>query len=1177
MYLKSLVLKGFKSFADRSVLNLEPGITAIVGPNGSGKSNIVDAVLWVLGERNARHLRGQAMEDVIFAGSSVRKPVGIAEVDLVLDNSDGTIAVDFDELVISRRMYRNGESEYLVNGTVVRRMDVLDILHDSGLGTGTHSIISQGSLDSVLQSSPEERRALIEEAAGVLKHKQRREKSERKLASMEANLNRVQDLAAELKRQLGPLERKAKRAITYQSLSQEAAELNLALAVDRLRSLKLEWEEILKKEEALSKELSEKKDSSDRFEQAVSGLQAQIREGSVEEGKVRQDYQRASSVSDRVDSATLLIHEKLRAAQDYEADIRISREESAERLTHAKREKEASQERLNEVSAAMQTAQEKVDALHLQKNEAKNVLEDAESRAQAILERIQEIHDAEDQAKRKRESLQDRISQANAQTHLVQARRMELEGRIDKAQKNLELLQGDLEDKRKAIAQLEASVAHQTDVTQSAAEERDKARTALDTANGDLARLRGERDAEAAKSFEDPALAWLLEHKQDLPVRIDRLVKSLTVPQGMEVLVEHLLGQDSQAVVVDDADGAKTISHSLSLQARGGSVSLIMRHDARTQKTSPVDSDHLLINELTYPEEMKEVVFALLGDVVLCSSRDEAFAAHKTDTKNRRFASLDGCVVWPQGKVSIFGKPKNLDDSVLGHERALKELEASLKEAERRCSRAQDAHQKAEVQASEAQDKLLDLRRTLAQDRGTVESVERQVRSAQDELGQLEKEMAEVEVQTQKMRADLGALKPDLTQIEEEIAKLQSEAQKKAPQQRELEEELKTLRASDNEIGQHLQAAQLELATYSERRAYAARMVETRERDMQNELHQQEQSQENLLRKLVAQKRSRALLKVLEALSQSMSIRISSLDTAVHAAKNSSSGLHEQVDSMRRQAQQARTALDETNSRMSELHVEKGRLELQVESAIRAIEEDCETSLDEAVKLPELSDRHETEERFFKLQRRIKNMGTINPDAAEEYEALKERYTYLDAQLQDLEHARQSLKRIVRVIDARMKDDFVNTFDTVNANFQEIFSLLFPGGSGSLVLDMPDDLENTGVEVQVQPSGKRILKMGLLSGGEKSLTALALLFAVYRTRSTPFYILDEVEAALDDSNLRRLITYLESLRKDTQLIMITHQRRTMEMADVLFGVSMQSDGVTKVVSQRLERALAQAQ
>ncbi len=335
MYLKSLVLKGFKSFADRSALTLEPGITAVVGPNGSGKSNISDAVLWVLGERNAKNLRGQAMEDVIFAGSSARKASGLAEVDLVLDNSDGTLPVDFDEVAITRRMYRNGESEYLINGTVARRMDVLDILHDSGLGTGTHSIISQGSLDSILQSKPEDRRALIEEAAGVLKHKQRKAKSERKLANMDQHLLRARDVVGEVARQLGPLERKAKKARTYQELAAQQAEMSLTIAVDDLRGLQKEWDAAKAREAALAAELEERRGAIEEAEAAVEALQERIRQQTLDAGDLSRRHRAAATAVERFDSAAMMLRERRRAATARAGELELSIEANAVKADEA--------------------------------------------------------------------------------------------------------------------------------------------------------------------------------------------------------------------------------------------------------------------------------------------------------------------------------------------------------------------------------------------------------------------------------------------------------------------------------------------------------------------------------------------------------------------------------------------------------------------------------------------------------------------------------------------------------------------------------------------------------------------------------------------------------------------------------------------------------------------------
>jgi len=433
VYLKSLVLKGFKSFADRSVLSLEPGITAIVGPNGSGKSNISDAVLWVLGERNARHLRGQAMEDIIFSGSAARKAVSIAEVDLVLDNSDHTLPVEFDEVVITRRMFRSGESEYLVNGVVSRRLDVLDILHDTGLGTGTHSIISQGSLDSILQSRPEDRRALIEEAAGVLKHKQRKEKSARKLASMDNHLARVRDVTAEVARQLGPLERKAKRAAAYQEAHTTLVDLRVALAVDDLRKLQKEWDKVCAAETEVSGEVESRRAAVAAAEQKVSDIQELIRRESEDAGDLSRRHRRAENLAERLDSAEMLVRERRRSAIDYEADLKSSLDGAASRLLQADKELEQAKAQLSAVLADCEAAEAKASQLQKNRDGLEQRRHSVEDEIEQIALDLRACEDAIDEAKRNQAFLKDTLSNGMAHMKVVEARRTELSADVERA------------------------------------------------------------------------------------------------------------------------------------------------------------------------------------------------------------------------------------------------------------------------------------------------------------------------------------------------------------------------------------------------------------------------------------------------------------------------------------------------------------------------------------------------------------------------------------------------------------------------------------------------------------------------------------------------------------------------------------------------------------------------
>lgn len=1179
MYLKSLVLKGFKSFADRSVLSLEPGITAIVGPNGSGKSNISDSVLWVLGERNAKNLRGQAMEDVIFAGSSARKSVGIAEVDLVLDNSDGTLPVDYNEVAVTRRMYRSGESEYLINGSLARRMDVLDILHDSGLGTGTHSIISQGSLDSILQSKPEDRRAIIEEAAGVLKHKQRKLKSQRKLEQMDAHLTRVRDVAAEVERQLKPLERKAKRAQAYQGLADELAELSLMLAVDDLRILQNKWGTATELEKELDERLAAMREAIDAAEKEIEALQVKIQERNVDTGELSRQYRRAQSALERFDATTLLLHEKKRAAMGYEGEIQVSLAANKEKAKQAQADRAQALAQLEEVAAEKAKADAQVESLLAEQKEL--------SEKRGALERsVQEWSGKEKSLAREIEAT--RLAQAetnelltNSRAHekLIAGHSKELEIQLAHAKSDYDRAFSAAEANEQKLAdlkQLEEKARHDVSDAFSAREQaRESFDSMRDAASLLASEIRGLEEVERASEAAGPALAWLMEHIQEFETSIAPLSHVIIAPKGSESLVEQLLGGDLAALFVSDTASANAIAEALVEIDETGEVVLLPEKGMSALGVSAKTGERL-IDLLQYPEEYAQAVSALLGDVYLCESRQEALAAHEADDTNARFATRDGFVIWPNGKI-VIGANRHDEEGTLARHRRIEELKTELVQAEKAQAEAQQSRDAADEALRIAQGESLKLSQDLAQLKGQTDSSKEELKRAEEKLAALQREFEDLERQRTEAQEVLKTAQPTADELVAKLAELEKNLEEAKQNAARLQQEVAPLRKRANDLSNEFSEARLAAATSAERETYTKRVVDAREREIESILAQDEVAKENLAKKALARTRVVPLLAVFEELSDSAKKWTQRLEDETLAAQDSSSGLHAAMNEARKKGREAHDAFDEVNAKLSQARVDKGRLEVQVEAAVGTIVNECKTPLETALALPPLEDRAETEDKTFKLRRRIANMGTINPDAAVEYEQLKQRYDYMALQLDDLNSARRSLSKIVSVIDARMKDDFVKTFEQVNINFQEIFAILFPGGSAELSLVDPDDPENTGVEVTAQPRGKRITKMMLMSGGEKSLTALALLFAVYRIRSTPFYILDEVEAALDDSNLRRLCSYLDSLRHTTQLIMITHQRRTMEMADVLYGISMQADGVTRVVSQKLEHALAHAE
>lgn len=1181
MYLKSLNLKGFKSFADRTVMRFEPGLAAVVGPNGSGKSNISDAVLWVLGERNAKNLRGQSMEDVIFSGSSARKPVGVAEVELLLDNSDATLPVDFDEVSIGRRMYRSGESEYLINGSVVRRMDVLDILHDSGLGTGTNSIISQGNLDSVLASKPEDRRALIEEAAGILKHKERKMKSERKLLRMDNHLARINDITAEVERQLKPLERKAKRALAYQDLAAELAELKLSVAVDDLRVLRSTWDRTLSREEELDRRSDEAREVLDASEAHLDELQRQLQVRGETESTLSGNHRRIQTAYERLNSTLMLLREKRRSALHELERLSRSSEENSLQYKRAQGELEQAMGQLRESEEQRRVAEDLLASLEAdyaerveKRNALRKTVETMTAEQRAYTHRRETIQATQ-------EALRENMSESRARAQVIEAHLQDTSSRLARAEEEAALARESADGTAADYERVQEEEACARGKLNETLVERDRLRREVDRCRDDHARISAERGAleelERARSSSNPALSWLMEHKSELQEAFLPFAHAVKAPASLEALVESLLGDDLSALLVADDTTAAAIVKALLDAEVTGEVAFVFEEKDFFAPTVPSRYPRLC-DQLDIDPRYRGGVEVLLGDIYLADSYGEALEAHRSQEWPVCFASPDGCIVNANGKIVISRMSETEKaDSILARRRALEDLREREAEAAIVYEQVQAQSLETENRLHDLQAETLKLSESLAHLKGRRESTLQDREKSQQALDALVVERDRLLEEQEKNQGLLDKAQPDSDDLDKEFIAIQVAFEENQGRLSDLEKTLTPVQKTILDLSEKISDARLDVARLSERSAYAERMVASRKQEIDAASRSLDEAHSRMQMATLASHRVDPLLHVLGSLADSARILAARLEEETNAALTHSHDLHRLIAEATRRSRESRDRFDALIADLSSLRVEKGRLEIQVEAAIKVITEDCATSLERALECPELEERNEVIERMERLQRRIKNMGTINPDAAREFEEVNERYVYLSAQLKDMKLARQSLSRIVKVIDERMKDDFIDTFNRVNDNFSEIFSTLFPGGQAHLSLVDPDDLENTGVDVSAQPVGKRIKKMSLLSGGEKSMTAMALLFAVYRIRQTPFYILDEVEAALDDSNLRRLMAYLETIRHKTQFIMITHQRRTMESADILYGVSMQADGVTKVLSQKLEQAISQGE
>lgn len=1184
MFLKTLSLRGFKSFADKVTLRLEPGITAVVGPNGSGKSNISDAVLWVLGERNAKNLRGQAMEDVIFSGSSARKPTSMAEVELVLDNTDRTLPVDFDEVSIARRMYRSGESEYLINGVVSRRMDVLEILHDSGLGSGTHSIISQGALDSVLQSKPEDRRALIEEAAGVLKHKQRMAKSARKLERMSVHVDRVGDIAAEVGRQLGPLERKAKRALQFTELSQELAQLKLVLAVDDLRTLKAEHGRIAERETMSERQCKADRVRIEKLDAEISELQDKIREDSLDVSKLSKSYQQVTAAAERLDSTSLLMRDRRRAALARASELEVHIEQTAGAIVRAQAKLASTESQAKQDKAAAAEAASRTASLSKQASTLSSAIAKAQDQSKDASATVTALQDEERILRERLAQAKELLANSNAQIKVIEGHKAELSIQIDRLSADARIAQAEALAEEEALAALDEQEKAARNLVGSCMQAREEARRAAEEAASQerslLTQIEALEQIEAtegsASSEAVQKAASALAEGGSVSIPLSHVVKA---PQELESLVEALLATDLSALVVQ-GPGEVQLAASALQDDQTGAVALVMTNDGmRSQKVASTSlesasfEDGRLVDKLSIDSGYEDAITALLGDVILCQTLSEALELHSQDKVGLRFATLDGDIVCPSGKVMLCARAKGAESGVLSRLRRIEELKSSLMQAKDSTARASAEAQQAEESLMRAQTESLELKEKLASLKGSAAGARQAADATAQKLSSITRELEALEKTLAEESGTAQAALPDIQQIEARLEQIASDMTAKRTALDQIEEELIPQKEELDTVSAKLAEARLESAKLSERSTYSERVIQGALQELEALREGKEEDGKVLVAKQQSALRLEPLLALVDIVAQAARRSMRALEDASSSAKSSTDSLHARMQQLREEARHAQDAYDGASEALAAIRVDKARAEMQVQAAVTVITEDCGTSLEKALMMPAPQDRAVVEEESFRLTRRISNLGTINPDAAQEYEELKVRHDYLQKQLADMRSAARSLSRINRVIEERMKDDFAHTFEEVNENFQQIFSALFPGGNAYLSLDHPEDIEEAGIEVNAQPAGKRITKMSLMSGGEKSLTALALLFALYKTRATPFYILDEVEAALDDSNLRRLIGYIEQMRSTTQLIMITHQRRTMEMADVLFGVSMQADGVTKVLSQKLEDAL----
>ena len=1191
MYLKNLTLRGFKSFASATTLALQPGITCVVGPNGSGKSNVVDALAWVMGEQGARALRGGQMADVIFAGTSGRAALGRAQVDLTIDNTDGLLDIEYSEVTISRTLFRGGGSEYSINGTPARLLDVQELLSDTGMGRQMHVIVGQGQLDAILSSTPEERRGFIEEAAGVLKHRRRKERALKKLADMDANLVRVLDLTNEIHRQLGPLARQARvarRASLIQARVRDAkARLladDLASALSKLSVLEASDESAAARGASLEEQIAAARAELSRLEEAERASSPALDQASS-------DWQSLTTITERLRGTLMAATQKvsLRATPELppggeDPDVlderaRVAGAEDAALAGQV----EAARSALTSATRVREAAEDADDSASRELARVNRVIADHREKVARL------TGDASTAASR----LEAAIAEADRAWGAYRAAQERAEA-AEKAVPVSSVGSGHASGAEVASSEEEASGGAARAHAEASAR-RDSARSRVDDllgvereARADRARWEARRDALEQLLAPEDGTAELLGR----PGVLGQVAPLLHVTPGYEDAVAAALAPFADAVVVDSL--ARGLGELDDARAAGRSLRLVVASDSSGSSDDPADGTGgdaraelpegaTWLADVVACEGAAAPLASLLDGVVACSLET---AAAVLDVPGVRAVVTSGGDVLRSWSVEGGRQASSVLSVRADYEEACAQAEAAQARMAEVSEQLSEANAHLDRCIREANDALKALReedaqrakeaQELARAQSAAQAARAEAERAHDVARRADEQVTWAREQDVAARARLDGA--DTVGPPESLEDAQARADAASRAAREARE-------AENE-------ARLSLRALEEQ----SRRTASRARSLRQAAAAEREERARYARREAARKTELATASDVEAAAR---VALEAAERALSQAAAERDRLSERRSQVSQEVSDARRALDRLSAELSEATASAHQGQIAAEQTRLRVEDLQRRALEELSLEPEqlLAEfgpqmlvpmlpldpdqvekaaaaepgayvRAEQERALAKAQKDLEKLGRVNPLALEEHEALASRHKFLVDQVQDLKASKADLLRIVQDVDRLVEEAFASAFAETREQFEHVFGVLFPGGQGDLVLTDPDDMLSTGIEIEARPAGKKVKRLSLLSGGERSLAAIAFLVAIFKARPSPFYVMDEVEAALDDMNLTRLLAIFKELQETSQLIVITHQKRTMEIADALYGVTMR-DGVTTVVSQRL--------
>ena len=1180
MYLKRIEMQGFKSFADKTVLEFKPGITTVIGPNGSGKSNISDAIRWVLGEQSMKSLRGAKSEDIIFAGTQARKSLGFAEVSIVIDNNDNKLPIEYSEVTVTRKIYRSGETGYFINKVPCRLKDILELFMDTGIGKDGYSIIGQGKIDEILSNKSEDRRHIFEEAAGIVKYRTRKQESEKKLEQTKLNLLRINDILAEIEANIEPLKLQSDKAKQFLDLREELKSIEVGLFIYNINTYKEKLEQLVKDEDIITsqKEAEDGKmealqASKEELRQVVDDITAQIENmqniGFESSNKIEKINSEIGISNERIQNNTA--NKQRLEAEILEVKSRIEelKEEQRQKLekkTNLTSNKEKFEKELAEKETELAELSKKLSAKELE----------IEGKKQIVQDNID-----------KKYELAAEINTQDVNYENLEKRKKQLKNEIDSVISELdstrygknEISKGfyDIESKRNiAVEKLEKSVQAKEQNMQKLKQYEDEISKLTYTQRMKQARHQFLIETEKEKEGYNKTVKSLLvacDKDSSLNKGIHGVLANLiSVEKEYETAIEMCLGQALQNVVTSTEQDAKKMIEYLRSNSLGRASFLPIAsvQGKKLDKLTKMDGVIGIASDLVKcKKEYEQIILSLLGRTVVVEDMDTAIALAKKDKYSFRIVTLKGDIISSSGSISG-GSVQTKTVNILGRSREIEDLEKELKKLEKQIA---DKTAEKEEYASSIGDSI-------------------------EETAKLEKELQEIEIIYATEKQKMVAVEENITRLENRLAKLKEEVTQTEKQKEEnrllkeqKETEIQTLTQQIEELNKVIEEfalnnkdnqkyiddlnfditnLKISVTSFDESESSIEEMVERISQDIKNNEQSIENKNQNIL--AINEENTKLEQTITEYNAQIEQIKqeVTNSGTKVEELKQERIAKNEKLVNTENEIQSQFSTLESLKEQIIKLDVKKTKLEQDLQQVVESLWNEYELTPNSTEEYQKPNNVATAQKQVNSLRNKIKDLGSINIDSIEEYKKTKERYDFMSEQRLDLENTASKLRKIIGDMTTTMQNQFKEKFELINKNFNEVFTELFNGGKAELILENEENILECGIDIRVQPPGKKLQNMMLLSGGEKAFTAIALLFAILKINPAPFCILDEIEAALDDVNVYRFAEYLKKFCKQTQFLVITHRKGTMEAGDSVYGVTMEENGISKLLSIKLK-------